>query len=267
MSIQTIKRQNHRAHPCKSDRKNELLNILLSSNADSKILVITAHDSELIKTNISSENITILSDKDLLDNNELIVDLLISYDLPSDASEYVERLSHTKTHALILLDESEQKDLYPIETLIGRSVVQEVIIGFEPDKIVKEEEERTFKQRDFKQGDKPRQNGYSSDKKRDYKSSSDSSRKEYKPRSDDDKKRDYKPKSFDSQSKSSSWGDKNKEKSRYIGKDENGKAMFSGKTRERNHSYDGTPKESVPKRIPKKINIKSIKPKKESEEK
>ncbi len=59
-------------------------------------------------------------------------------------------------------------------------------------------------------------------------------------------------------------------KSKYLGKDENGKAMFSGRSGERNHRYDGTPKHndekvSTRRRTGKKINIKALKPKKESE--
>jgi superfamily II DNA/RNA helicase len=264
MSITSIKRQNHRAHPCKSERKNELLNILLTSNADSSILVVTANDPSLIQNSISSDNVVIISDTALAEKPELLVDLLISYDLPLAAEDYITRLSHTKTHALILLDESEQKDLYPIETLVGRTVIQEVIIGFEPDKIVKEAE-KTFKPREFKRDDKPRQKNY--DQKREYKSSGDDKRKEYKPRNADDAKREYKPRNADDAKKEykpKSYD--SKEKSRYVGKDENGKAMFSGKTRERNHGYDGKPKSTEPARIPKKINIKSMKPKKESSE-
>ncbi len=63
---------------------------------------------------------------------------------------------------------------------------------------------------------------------------------------------------------------KKKNSSKYLGKDANGKAMFSGKSGERNHRYDGTPKSdsekiSSKRRKGKKISIKAIKPKKEQE--
>ncbi len=63
---------------------------------------------------------------------------------------------------------------------------------------------------------------------------------------------------------------KKKPTSKYLGKDENGKAIFSAKSGERNHRYDGTPKSdrekvSSKRRKGKKISIKAMKPKKEEE--
>ncbi len=63
---------------------------------------------------------------------------------------------------------------------------------------------------------------------------------------------------------------KKKPASKYLGKDENGKAIFSAKSGERNHRYDGTPKSdrekvSSKRRKGKKISIKAMKPKKEEE--
>lgn len=59
-----------------------------------------------------------------------------------------------------------------------------------------------------------------------------------------------------------------KEESKYLGKDDNGKAIFSGKTRDRNHRYDGTPRSETekretykPKKKGKSITVKSLKPK------
>ncbi len=65
---------------------------------------------------------------------------------------------------------------------------------------------------------------------------------------------------------------KKKPASKYLGKDKNGKAIFSAKSGERNHRYDGTPKSenekvSSKRRKGKKISIKAIKPKKEEEQK
>lgn len=58
-----------------------------------------------------------------------------------------------------------------------------------------------------------------------------------------------------------------KEESKYVGNDENGKAIFSGKTNDRNHRYDGTPRSDTekretykPKKRGKSITVKSLKP-------
>ncbi|MEO1954850.1 MAG: hypothetical protein ABGW74_09105 [Campylobacterales bacterium] len=57
------------------------------------------------------------------------------------------------------------------------------------------------------------------------------------------------------------WKKKKKAPNKYLGKDENGKAIFSGKSGERNHRYDGTPRDKydAPKKSGKKIKIKSLK--------
>ncbi|MBD3824924.1 MAG: hypothetical protein IE916_10525 [Epsilonproteobacteria bacterium] len=64
------------------------------------------------------------------------------------------------------------------------------------------------------------------------------------------------------------WENKPKRESKYIGKDENGKPMFSGKSGERNHRFDGKPKdfsnnEKTFKKEPKRFDIKGKKPKEE----
>jgi hypothetical protein len=122
-------------------------------------------------------------------------DIVISFDLPTDANDYQTRLNHAETFAVIIENDDERQKLYAIETLLGKNLTREVIKGFE---IVKEE-------------------------------------------------------------------------SKYLGKDENGKAIFSGKTRDRNHRYDGTPKSESekreeaakkPKKRNKSITVSSLKPKK-----
>jgi len=57
--------------------------------------------------------------------------------------------------------------------------------------------------------------------------------------------------------------EKPKPKNKFLGKDENGKAIFSGKDGARNHRHDGTPREKqeAPKAGGRKISIKAIKPK------
>jgi hypothetical protein len=239
-----LKRHNHRVHPCQAQKKEELLKLLLEKNAQKSILVITSNNKEEIKNIEDSKNVTIVSDEDLLNSPELKADLVISYDLPDKAILYMARIAHTTSHALILLDESEEKLLYPIETLIGRTIMQESIEGFgsviEP---VKELEKKELK----KQGREQKAQGDTKEYRK--KSSDFKGEKKYgeNPRRDD-KPRSNKP--FNKDKKSSN---------KFLGKDENGKAIFSGKSGERNHRYDGKPKESAPKLTGKKINIKSLK--------
>ena len=234
----SVKRHNHRVHPCELERKDELLNLLITRNAGQSILIVTANDPEPIQNMITEENIVVTSDTALVDSPELRCDLLISYDLPEKAIVYMTRLARTKTYALILLDPKEQKQLYPIEMLLGRNLLQEIISGFEPKShIPLEKDQKTFRDKNSKRDYKPRQENYRSDRKRDDKTGRDDKRpprKSYSSDSQDEKKSDK-------------WEKKEGQPSRYIGKDENGKPIFSGRTRERNHRYDGTPRDNADK--------------------
>ncbi len=232
----SVKRHNHRVHPCSRKRKDELLGILIAKNSEQSILVITAHDPEPIKKIIADENIAVMSDADLADTPVQQYDLLISYDLPDSAIAYMVRLARAKTYALILLDPNEQKQLYPIETLLGRNLLEEVISGFEiiSDKPEKREG-KPFNDRKPKRDFKPRQDVQRGDRKRDDRPRRDDKHPERKPYASDVKDKN----------KSDKWAKKDGAPSKYIGKDENGKPIFSGKTRERNHRYDGTPKENA----------------------
>ena len=254
-----IKRHNHRVHPCENSRKNELLKVLIAKNSNQSIIVVTANDPQEIKNIIDDEKIIVVSDTELADSKELKCDLLISYDLPEKAIIYMGRLAHSNTFALILLEKEEEKLLYPIETLLGRTIMQEIVEGFE---VVSAEVKKEFTKpkRDFEKSDRPKRNFDKTDRpKRNFDSSD-------KPKRDFDKseksKRDYKDNDRNSKDekksyKSNSWDKKTSEPSKYIGKDENGKAMFSGKTRERNHRHDGKPKDqSQTTKAPRKINIK-----------
>lgn len=128
----TIKRQNHRIHPCNASRKNELLSHLITQHSGKNILVITARNPEAISIP-EARNITLLSDAALAQSPELTCDVLISYDLPEKAIVYMSRFARAREHALILLGAEDQKFLYGIETLLGRTIIQESISGFEPD--------------------------------------------------------------------------------------------------------------------------------------
>jgi len=267
----SVKRHNHRVHPCKEEQKQELLKLLLKNNSDKSILIVTSKHLESIQ-NIENEKIKVLSDESILKFPDLKCELLISYDLPDTAIEYMVRLAHTTTHALILLDEKEHKQLYPIETLLGRSLMQESIEGFGPEvqkeKPFKEKKEysqretkKEYKPRDEKREYKPRDDKFKSNKKFD-----NSSKEEKKPW----KKPDYSKDKDSSDSKSNKYSKQGKPASKFLGKDENGKAIFSGKSRERNHRYDGTPKDDSEKvssrrRTGRKINIKAIKPKEDKD--
>lgn len=222
-----LKRHNHRVHPCKNEKKEELLKQLLEKNSSKKIIVVTAEKSELTT---EQKNVSIVSDKELYNSPELRCELLISYDLPAKAIIYMSRITKSEAYALILLDPGEESLLHPIETLNGRTIMQELIEGFseipevkqaQPKKLEKNQEAR----KDFK----PREGKF------------DKPRGEKKP-----------------------WDKKEKEESRYIGKDENGKSIFSAKSGERNHRYDGTPRGKDPKLTGKKISITTRKKKEDS---
>ena len=127
-----IQRKNHRIHPCNTERKNELLNFLLPLYADKKILILTAQNPKNIQIT-NPINVTIATDDELIASEKSTYDVLISYDLPEKAILYMTRFAHAREIALILLGAEDQKNLYGIETLLGRTIIQEPIVGFEPD--------------------------------------------------------------------------------------------------------------------------------------
>lgn len=295
-----IKHNNHRVHPCPSEKKLELLNLLIAKNSKMKITVVTANSLELLKNVINEENITVVDDNELIKSNDLISELLISYDLPDRAIIYMARLAKVTEAALILLDSSEQKELYPIETLLGRAIKQEVIAGFEYQDVQKlkvaQESKKPKKEYAFNASsgekpkyDKPKRDDFKSDKKPYDRAKRDDSTSEKKPydkakKADfnsekkpydktkrDDFKSDKKP--YDkakqgtfSDNKPKKWDDKNRPQNKFLGKDENGKAIFSGKSKDRNHRYDGSAKEmpETVQKVGRKINIKALKPKEDA---
>lgn len=249
----TIKHNKHHVHPCPIDKKLSLLNLLISKYSDKEILVVRANSLDVIKEAVSADNVTILSDDELKDSTKTY-ELLISYDLPATPALYINRLFYATEMALILLDANEQKKLYPIETVLKRVIKQEIIEGFEyeedqklkvaPTKPTREYAFKTDEEEKPKY-DKSKKDGFKSDKK-----------------SFDKPKRDYK-----SDDKEKKWEKKDKGPNKFLGKDENGKGLFSGKSGERNHRYDGTPKEryNAPKKVGRKIEIKARKPKEDSD--
>ncbi|MCW8894549.1 hypothetical protein [Sulfurimonas sp.] len=232
----TIKHNKHLVHPCPIDKKLSLLNLLITKYSDKQILVVRANSLDVIKEAVSEENVTILSDGELKDLTKSF-EILISYDLPATPALYINRLFCATEMALILLDAKEQKKLYPIETVLKRVIKQEIIEGFE----YEEDQKLKIAQKPI---EKPKEYEF----KKIY---------EEKPKFDKPKREKA------SGDKAKQWEKKDKGQNKFLGKDENGKALFSGKSGERNHRYDGTPKEKygAPKKVGRKINIKALKPK------
>ena len=246
----TIKRQNHRIHPCNTEQKNALIQFLIQQHNGKNILIVTSNEVEGLADLANTKNITLLSDAELAKSPDLRCDVLISYDLPEKAILYMSRFARAGEYALILLDTEDQKRLYPIELLNGRTIVQEVIKGFEPNfgiavenvqkaqvKAEKEARKEYFAVQDAKKKESRQKRDTRPERKRD-----DAPRSDRRPpRKEED---DFSAKK------------QQNAKPRFVGKDENGKPIFEGKTRERNHYIDGTPRTEEEKRSRSKFNSK-----------
>ena len=276
----SIKHNKHRVHPCPNDKKLSLLTQLIAQNSVLKTVVAVTNNIELIKEAITADNVTILDDEELANSPELKCELLISYDLPSDAVTYMSRLAKTTDSAIVLLDISEQKHLYPIETLLGRVIKQEIVVGFEyeeqekmriaPKPAPKREyafnadssDKPKYDKKPFEKPkyDRPKREGESSERKPFEKPKYDKKPFE-KPKYDRPKREGE-----NSERKPFEKPKYDKKPNKFLGKDENGKAKFSGKSGERNHRHDGTKKEAyeAPKNVGRKIPIKARKPKEDS---
>ncbi len=251
----SIKPNNHRIHPCPNDKKLALIDDLVSQNRSEDIIVVTSGDTRLLEETL--KDIKVVNDKTLIKDKELTCSLLISFDVPLKAVIYIARLSHTTNRAILLLNESEQKLLYPIETLLGRVIKQDIVSGFEYEVKEKPKSDTRFapktlskeKIKEIAKKQYEEKTGVPQDEKKAY----------------DKPKRDYKDdkKEFKKSDKAGQWEKKKKEPNQYLGKDENGKAIFSGKSGDRNHRHDGTPKDryDAPKKVGRKINIKALKKK------
>ncbi len=251
----TIKPNNHRVYPCPNDKKIELLNKLISENSNSDILVICSNNIETIKESIENKNIKIIEDKELVKLKDISCEMLISYDIPIKSIVYMARVSKATQSAVIIINESEQKLLYPIEMLLGRAIKQEIISGFAYEvkavpvstykKMSKDHIKEVAKKRYDEKTQEPKEKSFKP--KRDY---GDEDKKSY---DKDGKKKEYKK--SDSSDK---WAKKKKEPNKFLGYDDGGKAKFSGKSGERNHKFDGSAKEKydAPKKVGRKIHIK-----------
>jgi len=244
----SIKPNNHRVYQCKTDKKLELLNKVILDNSNLNILVVCSKESQIIKDALLNQEIKVIEDKELIKNKELKCEMLISYDLPIKNIVYTARISKATTKAIVLLDESEQKDLYQIEMLLGRAIKQEKIEGFEYEKVepkVIDQRHKPMSKEQIKEVAKKRYEEKTSEPKE---KTYDKPKRDY---GDEDKK------SYDKNGKKN-WDKKKKAPNKFLGKDENGKAIFSGKSGDRNHHYNGTPKKAG-----RTINIKARKPKEE----
>ncbi len=230
------------------------------------IIVSCSKDVAIIKDMIQNPKVRVIEDKELIKDKELSCELLISFDMPIKGIVYMARVAKAKQRAIFLIDESEQKGLHDIEQLLGRSIKQDIIADFEYVVIEKKEsDERPFRKMTKDQIKEEA-------KKRYDKVTGEPKEKEYKPKKDygdEDRKsydKDGKKKDYNKSDSAGKWDKKKKEPNKYLGKDDNGKAKFSGKSGERNHRFDGTPRDKwdAPRKVGKKISIKARKPKDES---
>ena len=139
----SIKSNNHKIHPCVSERKIALCLAIISKNEDKNIIITTAGDTKVLEEEIAFSNVKIFTDKDLVQNNKESCELLISFDLPNKAIIYDARLVHTTSNAILLLSKDEQALLYPIETLLGRVIKQEIVEGYEEPREDKDDDKKT----------------------------------------------------------------------------------------------------------------------------
>jgi len=130
----SVKRHNHKVHPCEASRKQELLKHLGSFYEGKKILVLSKANTTT--TEIKEKNLTLSNDAGLSQLQEGSFDVLISFDLP-DAETYMKRLAYTNTLALIIVSDKEEALLYPIDMLLGKNLPREVVPGFEIKKSTK----------------------------------------------------------------------------------------------------------------------------------
>ena len=205
----SIKANNHRIYQCFEHKKKQLLSEVMEENAGADILIITSKNAGKLKEHINNPQIRVMSDEELSEMPQTKCEVLINFDLPQSAQSYFDRVSKATVKAVATVDIAEQKLLYPIETVIGRVIKQEIRPGYgyvtkkdianaklkEELKAMrqKEKEKKALPpKRDFKskraEEDKP---------KRDFKPKrEEGEKKEYRPkREDGDKpKRDFKPK-------------------------------------------------------------------------
>ena len=177
----SIKRHNHRAHTCQTAQKQDLLKHLTSLHEGKSVLIVSSANKKT--TIIEDKNITLCDDAGLKELEQKSFDILISFDLPSNAADYLERVPFAKEMAVLLVDEKEETALYQIELLLGKVITREAIQGFgeSVEKILKDEKDKKFQQR--RVGNDNRsfsdQKTFSGKKEWDKRGASDSQKKEW----------------------------------------------------------------------------------------
>ncbi len=277
----TIKHANHRIYQVTQEKKKTLIELLLAQNSDAAVLIVAQEKLPFLAENFSHAKLS-LSEDGMLESLSPIYDIVISYDLPKEAQTYFRRLSLAKEKAFALLDAHEQNGLYQIEILLGRAIKQESLQGFgypikeEVKKEHKPREERSkqksdhkkpYEKKSFDKIERPKRDG-------DFKRERKPFEKSDKPKREGDfkgEKKSYDKKPYDKSEKPKK-APQGKKQNKFLGYDENGKAIFSGKSGERNHRYDGKPKDfsettaQKPKKVGKTIQIKELKKKEDSKE-
>ncbi len=239
----TIKAGNHRIYQCPNEKKIALINKLIEDNKKLDIVVVCSSDVAALRESLDSKEVRVVEDRELVKDKDLKCEFIISYDMPIKAIVYMARASRATVKAVMLLNESEQRLLHSIETLMGRAIKQESIEGFMYE--IEEKAPEDPKKR------KPLTKAQITEiaKQRHEDATVEKPKKDFsdKPKREGDDR----------------WAKKKKEPNKYLGKDDSGKAMFSGKSGDRNHKHDGTPrnKYDAPKAGGKRISIKARKPK------
>ena len=143
----SIKRHNHRVHTCQTAQKQDLLKHLTTLHEGKSILIISSANKKT--TIIEDKNLTLCDDAGLKNLEQKSFDIVISFDLPTNAADYFERVPFAKEMALLLVDEKEETALYQIELLLGKVISREAIDGFgeSVEKILKDEKDKKFQQR------------------------------------------------------------------------------------------------------------------------
>jgi len=255
----TVKPANHIIYQCPQEKKVALVDKIIEENKKLTIVVVCSSDVYVLKESLASKDVRVIEDRELVKEKELACDFIISYDMPIKAIVYMARVSKATKKAVMLLDESEQKGVHSIETLLGRAIKQEMVEGFMYE-VPEKREENPHKK-------KPLTKEQISEIAKKRHEDATKEKPKFEKKRDDFKKGDKKEFSKEKRKPSSDdkWAKKKKAPNKFLGKDENGKAIFSGKSGERNHRYDGTPRDKydAPKKVGKKISIKSRKVKDE----
>jgi hypothetical protein len=126
----TIKPNNHRILQCPNEKKIGLLNKLIKESGSEDIIVVCSGDAQKIQKGLENQEIRVVEDRDFVQDKEAECEYLISYDMPIKDIVYIARVAKATQKAVMLLDESEQKELHAIETLLGRAIKQESVAGY-----------------------------------------------------------------------------------------------------------------------------------------